>query len=123
MAAVLNQVAVRIGSTIADLNLTWDTGRRCDITTYLDADTLTTGLTRLGYGFTSALSFAAPARRLFRGITTTGDQPNQVVGCAETIGTGTFVAIADTDVVSDLTETAGCETEPETTQFRQNIGA
>lgn len=90
--------------------------RRCDITIYLDADPLTAGLTRLGYGYTSALSFAPPARRLFRGITTTGNQPNLVVGCAETIGPCTFVAIADTDVVSDFTESAGCATSPEMTR-------
>lgn len=114
MAPVFNQVTAALGVAISDLGRVWETDPRCRQMTNLAADVLTTGVASLGYGLTSELSFAVPARRLFTGVS------GQVVGVAQDVGAGRFVGIADVDVVSDFTESASCAL-PGNTRFRQNL--
>lgn len=114
MAPVFNQVTAALGVSITDLNQDWEDSPRCRQMTDIAADALTTGVASLGYGLTSQLSFASPARRLFTG------ESGQVVGAAQDVGSGRFVGIADVDVVSDFTESAGCALLGNTT-FRQNL--
>ncbi|MCU0267018.1 MAG: hypothetical protein MUF83_00075 [Acidimicrobiales bacterium] len=120
MSTVFNAVATGLGIGVTDDNADLDFST-CYLASVTNAaEPLTLGFTSISYNLTSRLTLTASARSLLTGVS------GQVLAAAQTVGTGTFVAIADVNIVSDAALSVNvpgneCYTSAAVTRFRQNL--